>query len=81
MKNFNIIKKNYKNQIDNLNLSIEELKKENEILKRKIGKNINNENERNLSNHKIIEYEINNLENQKQVNNLINLVREYSKEI
>ena len=81
MKNFGIIEKNYKNQIDNLNLSIEELKKENEILKRKIGKNINNENERNLSNHKIIEYEINNLENQKQVNNLINLVREYSKEI
>ena len=81
IKNFGIIEKNYKNQIDNLNLSIEELKKENEILKRKIGKNINNENERNLSNHKIIEYEINNLENQKQVNNLINLVREYSKEI
>ncbi len=81
IKNFGIIEKNYKNQIANLNLSIEELKKENEILKRKIGKNINNENERNLSNHKIIEYEINNLENQKQVNNLINLVREYSKEI
>ncbi len=81
IKNFGIIEKNYKNQIANLNLSIEELKKENEILKRKIGKNINNENERNLSNHKIIEYEINNLENQKQVNNLINLVTEYSKEI
>ena len=96
IKNFNVIEMNYKNQIDNQNRMIEELEKENQELKNQIKeidlqlknnkkedlKNKNNNNKiNNIPKLNFNENENNNFESNNQIRDLINLIKEYSKEI
>ena len=96
IKNFNVIEMNYKNQIDNQNRMIEELEKENQELKNQIKeidlqlknnkkedlKNKNNNNKiNNIPKLNFNENENNNFESNDQIRDLINLIKEYSKEI
>ena len=96
IKNFNVIEMNYKNQIDNQNRMIEELEKENQELKNQIKeidlqlknnkkedlKNKNNNNKiNNIPKFNFNENENNNFESNNQIRDLINLIKEYSKEI
>ena len=96
IKNFNVIEMNYKNQIDNQNLKIEQLEKENQELKNQIKeidlqlknnkkedlKNKNNNNKiNNIPKLNFNENENNNFESNNQIRDLINLIKEYSKEI
>ena len=95
IKNFNVIEMNYKNQIDNQNLIIEQLEKENQELKNQINEiDLNRKNNKkenitgkiyynkiNIPTQNINENENKNIESENQVSDLINLIKEYSKEI
>ncbi len=96
IKNFNIVEINYKNEINNQNLKIEQLEKENKELKNKINGielNSKNNNKENINDNiyynklnnipklNFNENENNNIDTENKVKDLINLIKEYSKEI